>query len=53
MDVMLPKKYAETRWLSLGQSLQRILRIWPSLKQYTQIYIPKKEKEGFKKAEEI
>ena len=27
MDVQLPKKYVKTRWLSLGQSLQRILRI--------------------------
>ena len=28
------KKYVSTRWLSLGQSLQRLLHIWDSLTEY-------------------
>ena len=28
------KKYVSTRWLSLGESLQRMLVIWESLKEY-------------------
>ena len=28
------RKYVETRWLSLGTSLKRLLKIWPSLIEY-------------------
>ena len=32
--VLNPKRYADTRWLSLGQSLDRLIEIWDSLIVY-------------------
>ena len=34
MQIIGLKRYVETRWLSLGISLQRLLQIWPSLVKY-------------------
>jgi len=35
--VLSPKHYVQTRWLSLGQSLERILEIWESLVCYMKL----------------
>lgn len=32
--MLSPKHYVKTRWLSLGESLQRLLIIWDSLIEY-------------------
>jgi len=54
MSPLLLKQYVKTRWLSLGESLQRLLLLWDVLKQYMQIY--KKdvliEEEGIEEKEE-
>jgi len=34
MKVLCPKNYIKTRWLSMGESLKRILEIWDSLSKY-------------------
>ena len=45
--------YVETRWLSLGLSLKRLLKIWPSLIKYMEkpqtLSIKKKDKTAFSK----
>lgn len=38
-------RYVDLRWLSLGCSLQRILKIWDSLKIYMETYEPSKKEE--------
>jgi len=35
--VLSPKHYAKTRWLSLGESLQRLLLIWESLEKLMEL----------------
>jgi len=30
-EILGLKKYVEVRWLSLGESIKRLIRIWPSL----------------------
>jgi len=46
LRILYPKKLADTRWLSLGESLTRILEIWDSLtiyyKSICEIDLPKK-----------
>ena len=34
LKILYPKKLAHTRWLSLGQSLKRLIDIWESLVKY-------------------
>ena len=45
--------YIETRWLSLGLSLKRLLQIWPSLIMYMEepkiLSVKKKDQKAFKK----
>jgi len=43
---LLPKNYIKTRWLSLGESLSRLLKIWGSLIIYMETG---KNEEGLKK----
>lgn len=43
--ILYPKKLAQTRWLSLGQSLKRILDIWESLIKYFDSYVSQKAKD--------
>ncbi len=44
--------YVETRWLSMGESLERILEIWTDLKTYFEDYGSQKEKKFFSKSNE-
>ena len=53
MKVLSLKKYVDTRWLSLGVSLQRLLEIWPSLQAYIHAFLPKKSKKDVKKLQEF
>jgi len=34
LPVLCPKHYVKTRWLSLGQSIERLINIWESLIEY-------------------
>ena len=34
MKILSPKHFVKTRWLSMGESLKRILEIWDSLSKY-------------------
>jgi len=46
------RKYVQTRWLSLGSSLKRLLKIWPSLIEYMnqpRVLSKKKEEKNLKK----
>jgi len=43
MEVLLLKEYGQTRWLSLGQCMERLLKIWPSLELYTTKTIERKK----------
>ena len=36
--ILLPLNYVKTRWLSLGNSLLRLVEIWPSLQVYFNTY---------------
>ena len=40
LKVLYPKKLAQTRWLSLGQALKRLLEIWESLVYYYDYFLP-------------
>ena len=42
MEVLLLKEYGKTRWLSLGLCIERLLKIWPSLKLYSKDAIKNK-----------
>ena len=45
LPVLNPKKYVKVRWLSLGLSLERLIKIWDALKLYIdQIKRPKERK---------
>jgi len=43
MEILLLKEYGQTRWLSLGQCMERLLKIWPSLELYTSKTIERKK----------
>lgn len=54
LAILCPKRYVETRWLSLGESLARLLTIWPSLIKYMKekpsfVSITKQKYEEFSK----
>jgi len=36
--ILMPLNYVKTRWLSLGNSLSRLIEIWPSLQIYMNTY---------------
>ena len=42
LKVLCPKKFVKTRWLSLGESLERLIEIWPSLVLYMDTMTDKK-----------
>ena len=42
LKVLCPKKFVKTRWLSLGESLERLIEIWPSLILYMNTMTEKK-----------
>ena len=50
-DELSLKKYVQTRWLSLGTSLKRLFKIWPSLIEYFKQpkVLSKKKEESHKK----
>jgi len=57
-EILVPREYASTRWLSLGQSLERILAIWNSVKSYMKSKVNEKKKrkkknKDFKKLENL
>ena len=43
---LYPKKWIKTRWLSLGETLNRLLKIWNSLTLYMENNLPKSYKNG-------
>ena len=49
----MPLHYVKTRWLSLGDSLARIIEIWPSLQVYMNTYAREKGVRISKVIEEI
>lgn len=50
---LLPRHYVKTRWLSLGESLGRLITIWPSLIEYMKKMTPSSIKRRKKKATTI
>ena len=42
LKVLCPKKFVKTRWLYLGESLERLIEIWPSLVLYMDTMTDKK-----------
>ena len=52
-DIVSLKKYVETRWLSLGESLIRLLEIWPSLCNFMSAEIDCNSGETRKKCEKF
>lgn len=51
--ILMPLRYVKTRWLSLGDSLARIIEIWPSLQVYMNTYAREKGVRISKVIEEI
>ena len=41
-SILMPIRYVKTRWLSLGDSIARIIEIWPSLQVYMNTYAGEK-----------
>lgn len=57
LRILFPKQLVETRWLSVGQFLSRIIEIWESLIFYYELKatqkVPKKKKKQKKNVEEV
>jgi len=46
LPILNLKRYVKTRWLSLGLSLERLIKVWDSLKLYMDKIIEPKEKKN-------
>lgn len=42
MRILSPTKYVETRWLSLGKSLETLTEIWPALQVFFEMEVERK-----------